>query len=161
MGTQSLPMGSLFQCFTTLLMKKLFLLSNLNFPWGSLRLCPLALSLVSREKRPTPTWLNLLLGSCRSDKITPGPPFLQTEQPQLPQPVLIGLVLQTLPQPRCPCLDMLQHPRVLLIVRGPELNTGFKVCPHQCQEQGNNQCPGPAGHTIADTGQDAIGLAHT
>lgn len=28
---------------------------------------------------------------------------------------------------------------------------------HQCQVQGNKHCPGPDGHTIADTEQDAIG----
>jgi len=43
-----------------------------------------------------------------SDKVPPQPPLLQTEQPQLPQPLHIRLVLQTRPQPRCPSLDTLQ-----------------------------------------------------
>ncbi|RMC09890.1 hypothetical protein DUI87_12677 [Hirundo rustica rustica] len=40
----------------------------------------------------------------------------------------------------------------------PEPDTALKVWLHQCQVQGDNLCPGPAGHTIADPGQDAIGL---
>ncbi|KAK4832999.1 hypothetical protein QYF61_027023 [Mycteria americana] len=46
-------------------------------------------------------------------------------------------------------------------VRGPKLNTGFKVRPHQCRVQGDNHFPSPAGHTISDTNQDAVGcLGH-
>ncbi|KAK4823068.1 hypothetical protein QYF61_025407 [Mycteria americana] len=66
-----------------------------------------------------------------SDEVSPQPPFLQAEQPQLPQPLPISLVLQTLPQLRCPSLDTLQHLNVLLVVRGPKLNTVFEVQPHQ------------------------------
>jgi len=66
-------------------------------------------------------------GAVESDKVSPQPPLLQTEQPQLPQPLLISLVLQTPPQPRCPSLDTLQPLNVLLGVRGPELNTALKV----------------------------------
>jgi len=58
-----------------------------------------------------------------SEKVPPQPPLLQTEQPQLPQPLLIRLVLQTPPQPRCPALDTLQPLSVLLVVGSPELNT--------------------------------------
>ena len=33
--------------------------------------------------------------------------------------------------------------------------------PHQCRVKGNNHLPAPAGHTISDTGQDAVGcLGH-
>ncbi|KAK4825953.1 LOW QUALITY PROTEIN: hypothetical protein QYF61_003471 [Mycteria americana] len=80
------------------------------------------------------------------------------KQPQLPQPLLIRLVLQTLHQLRCPSLDTLQHLNVSLVVRGPKLNTVFEVQPHQCQVQGDNHFPSPAGHGISDTSQDAIGL---
>ncbi|KAK4819404.1 hypothetical protein QYF61_003675 [Mycteria americana] len=48
------------------------------------------------------------------------------KQPQFPQPLLIRLVLQTLPQLRCPSLDTLQHLNVSLVVRGPKLNTVFE-----------------------------------
>ncbi|KAK4830590.1 hypothetical protein QYF61_011825 [Mycteria americana] len=183
-----------------------------------------------------------------SNKVSPQPPFLQAEQPQFPQPLLIRLLRQTLHQLRCPSLDMLQHlniPLVVggpklntgfegwrlnhfpgqpvpmldnplgkekfpniqskpplaqleaissrpitcylgeetdphlsttsfqlrcpsldtlqylnipLVVGGPKLNTGFKVRPHQCRVQGHNHFPSPAGHTIFDTSQDAIGF---
>ncbi|KAK4828781.1 hypothetical protein QYF61_000806 [Mycteria americana] len=82
----------------------------------------------------------------------------QAKQSQFPQPLLIRLVLQTLHQLRCPSLDTLQHLNVSLVVGGPKLNTGFKVQPHQCRVQGHDHFPSPAGHTISDTSQDAIGF---
>ncbi|KAK4827433.1 hypothetical protein QYF61_017990, partial [Mycteria americana] len=88
-----------------------------------------------------------------SNKVSPQPPFLQAKQPQFPQPLLRRLLLQTLHQLRCPSLDTLQHLNVSLVVRGPKLNTVF-----QCQVQGHDHFPSPAGHDISDTSQDAIGL---
>ncbi|KAK4832367.1 hypothetical protein QYF61_021966 [Mycteria americana] len=70
----------------------------------------------------------------------------------------IGLVLQALHQLRCPSLDTLQHLNVSLVVGGPKLSTGFEVRPHQCQVQGHDHFPSPAGHMISDTSQDAVGL---
>ncbi|KAK4809855.1 LOW QUALITY PROTEIN: hypothetical protein QYF61_021315 [Mycteria americana] len=92
------------------------------------------------------------------DEVSPQPPSLQAEQPQVPQPLPISLVLQTLPQLRCPSLDTLQPLNVSLGVRGPALNTAFEVRPHQCPVQGHGHCPAPAGHASADTSQDAIGF---
>ncbi|KAK4828539.1 hypothetical protein QYF61_027215 [Mycteria americana] len=51
----------------------------------------------------------------------------QAKQPQLPQPLLLRLVLQTLQQLRCPSLDTLQHLNVFLVVGGPKLNTVFEL----------------------------------
>ncbi|KAK4824730.1 hypothetical protein QYF61_018118, partial [Mycteria americana] len=93
-----------------------------------------------------------------SDKVSPRPPFLQAKQPQFPQPLLTRLLLQTLHQLHCPSRDTLQHLNVFLVVRGPKLNTVFEVRPHQCRAQGDSHFPSPAGHTISDTSQDAIGL---
>ncbi|KAK4826227.1 hypothetical protein QYF61_006268 [Mycteria americana] len=61
-------------------------------------------------------------------------------------------------QLRCPSLDTLQHLNVSLVVGGPKLNTVFEVRPHQCRVQGHDHFPSPAGHTICDTSQDAIGF---
>ena len=47
---------------------------------------------------------------------------------------------------------------VVLVVRGPKLNTACEVQPHQCLLQGDDHFVGPAGHTIPDTSQDAVGL---
>ncbi|KAK4816832.1 LOW QUALITY PROTEIN: hypothetical protein QYF61_023896 [Mycteria americana] len=80
----------------------------------------------------------------------------KAKQPQVPQLLLIRLVLQTLPQLRCPSLDTLQPLNVSL--RGPKLNTVFEVRPHQCRVQGHDHFPSPAGHAIFDTSQDAIGF---
>ncbi|KAK4824546.1 hypothetical protein QYF61_016150 [Mycteria americana] len=93
-----------------------------------------------------------------SNKVSLQPPILQAKQPQFPQPLLRRLVLQTLHQLRCPSLDTLQHLNVSLVVRGPKLNTVFEVRPHQCRVQGHDHFPSPAGHTIFDTSQDAIGF---
>ncbi|KAK4829607.1 hypothetical protein QYF61_005707 [Mycteria americana] len=84
-----------------------------------------------------------------SDKVSPQPPLLQAKQSQLPQPLLIRLLPQTLHQLRCPSLDTLQHLNIPLVVRGPKLNTGF---------EGHDHFPTPAGHAIFDTSQDAIGF---
>ncbi|KAK4819924.1 hypothetical protein QYF61_015299 [Mycteria americana] len=92
------------------------------------------------------------------NKVSPQPPFLQAKQPQLPQPLLIRLLLQTLHQLRCPSLHTLQHLNVSLVVRGPKLNTVSEVQPHQCRVQGHDHFPSPAGHAIFDTSQDAIGF---
>ncbi|KAK4818295.1 hypothetical protein QYF61_010437 [Mycteria americana] len=81
-----------------------------------------------------------------SDKVSPQPPFLQAEQAQFPQPLLIRLLLQTLHQLHCPSLDSLQHLNVSLVVGGPKLNTG------------HDHSPSPAGHAISDISQDAIGF---
>ncbi|KAK4819050.1 hypothetical protein QYF61_024689 [Mycteria americana] len=102
--------------------------------------------------------------SCFADIIVPShqTPGKETnftaKQPQLPQPLLISLVLQTLHQLRCPSLHTLQPLNVSLVVGGPKLNTAFEVRPHQCRVQGHDHCPSPAGHAIFDTSQDAIGL---
>ena len=67
-------------------------------------------------------------------------------------------VLQTLHQLHCPSLDTLESFNVLFVVRGPKQNTVIKVQPHQCRAQGSDPFPVPAGHAMADTSQDAIGL---
>ncbi|KAK4823743.1 hypothetical protein QYF61_006012 [Mycteria americana] len=82
----------------------------------------------------------------------------QAKQSQLPQPLLIRLLLQTLHQLHCPSLDTLQHLNVSLVVKGPKLNTVFEVRPHQCRVQGHDHFSGPASHTISDISQDAIGI---
>ncbi|KAK4833077.1 hypothetical protein QYF61_027739 [Mycteria americana] len=168
-GDSTTSLGSLFQCLITLSVKKNFLISSLNLPWRNLRPFPLVLSLVQAiSSHPITCYLGeetdphlsttSFQGVVESDKVSPQPPFLQAKQPQFPQPLLIRLLLQTLHQLRCPSLDSLQHLNVSLVVRGPKLNTGFEVRPHQCRVQGHDHFPSPAGHTISDTSQDTIGL---
>jgi len=53
---------------------------------------------------------------------------------------------------------MLQQLNVLLLVSGPKLNAVLEVQPHQCQVQGHDHLPAPAGHTVPDTNQDAVDL---
>ncbi|KAK4816403.1 LOW QUALITY PROTEIN: hypothetical protein QYF61_016720 [Mycteria americana] len=61
-----------------------------------------------------------------SNEVSPQPPFLQAKQLQIPQPLLIRLLLHTLHQLCCPSLDVLQHLSVSLVVTGPKPNTVFK-----------------------------------
>ena len=58
-GDSTTSLGSLFQCLTTVSVKKFFLISNLNFPWHNLRPLPLILSLVTWDHRPPPASLQL------------------------------------------------------------------------------------------------------
>ena len=58
-GDSTTSLGSPFQCLTTLSEKKYFLTSSLNLPWCSLKPFPLVLSLVTQEKRPIPSSLQL------------------------------------------------------------------------------------------------------
>ncbi|KAK4826971.1 hypothetical protein QYF61_012912 [Mycteria americana] len=90
--------------------------------------------LTRAEQRGQITSLDLLatlllmqpMVAVESDKVSPQPPLLQAKQSQLPQPLLITLLLQTLHQLRCPSLDTLQTLNVSLVVRGPKLNTVFE-----------------------------------
>ncbi|KAK4825477.1 LOW QUALITY PROTEIN: hypothetical protein QYF61_027632 [Mycteria americana] len=147
-GDSTTSLGSLFQCLTTLSVKKFSLISNLNLPQRNLKPFPLVLWLLGEETDPhlSTTSFQVVV---ETNKVSPQPPFLQTKQPQFPQPLLIRLVLQTLHQLRCPSLDTLQHLNVSLVVRSPKPNTGV---------EGYDHFPTPAGHTISHTRQDAIGL---
>ena len=51
-------LGNPFQCLTTLSEKYYFLTSGLNLPWHRLKPFPLVLSLVTQEKRLTPSSLD-------------------------------------------------------------------------------------------------------
>ena len=98
-------LGNPFQYLTTLPEKKFLLISNLNLPWRNLRPFPLVLSQVICEKRPTPSSFQVVV---EGSNISPEPSLLQTKQPQFPQLLLPGLVLQTLHQLCSPSLDTLQ-----------------------------------------------------
>jgi len=93
-----------------------------------------------------------------SNKVSPQPPLPQIKQPQFLQLLLVRHVLQTPHQPHCPSLDTLPHLNVLLVERDPTLNTVLEVQPHQCRVQGHDHLPTPAGRTVPDTSQDAVGL---
>ncbi|KAK4806198.1 hypothetical protein QYF61_001121 [Mycteria americana] len=141
-GDSTTSLGSLFQCLPTLSVKK--------FP--NIQSKPPLAQLEAISSCPIACYLGEETNTHLSTT------SFQAKQSQLPQLLLIRLVLQTLHQLCCPSLDALQHLSVFLVVRGPKLNTVFEVRPHQCQVQGHDHCPSPAGHAIFDTSQDAIGL---
>ncbi|KAJ7426288.1 hypothetical protein WISP_17385 [Willisornis vidua] len=133
--------------------------TNLKPPLAEFKTMPSCLtdSCLGEETNPhlATTSFQVVVGS---DEVTPEPPLLQAKQTQLCQPLLIRFVFQSLHQPCCPSLDLLQHLNILPELSVPELNTLLKVWPHQRRVQEKNHFPGPVGHTVADTGQDAIGL---
>lgn len=67
-------------------------------------------------------------GVVESGKVTPS--LLKTKQPQVPQVLLTGLLLQILHSHQCPSLDILQALNDILVMTDPEQNTGFEVQPH-------------------------------
>ena len=91
-----------------------------------------------------------------SDKASPQSPFLRSKQPQFPQSLLMGLVLDSSPA-SLPFSGHAPATQRLSCSEGPKTDL-LKVQPHQCQVQGHDHCPTPAGHTVLDTSQDAIGL---
>ncbi|KAK4821202.1 hypothetical protein QYF61_015770 [Mycteria americana] len=83
---------------------------------------------------------------------------LWAEQPHLPQPVLIGEVLQPSGHFHVPPLDLLQQLHVLLVLRAPELDVVLQVRSHQSRAEWQNHLPRPAGHASVDAAQDTVGL---
>ncbi|KAJ7410128.1 hypothetical protein WISP_110967 [Willisornis vidua] len=124
-GDSTSFLGSLFQCPITLSMNKFFLMSNLNLPWYSLRLCPLILLLVPWEEANTDLATTSFQVVVESDKVTPESPFHQTMHLQLPHQLLIRPVLQTLHQLCCTSLDSLEHFNVVPELKDSELATGL------------------------------------
>ncbi|RMB90786.1 hypothetical protein DUI87_32853 [Hirundo rustica rustica] len=106
-----------------------------------------------------PLHYGTLLGSraCAHMQQLPGP----DKQPQLPQPLLTGLVFQTPHQPCCSSRDTLQLFHVIPKLGDPELDTALEVLLNQCRAQGKNHCPGPDGHTIHDLGQVSLAVLAT
>ena len=91
-GDSTTSLGSLGHCLSSL-SENFFLISNLNPPWCNLRTFPLILFLEEVNPHLATTSFQAVLESC---KLSPEPPFLQTEQFQLLQLLPIRPVLQTL-----------------------------------------------------------------
>lgn len=109
------------------------------------------------EKRDRqPPCCSLLSGNCREQ--LPDHPFLQTEQPQFLQQLLITLIFQSLHQLHWTSLHTLDQLHVLLEVRGPNLKAALKVQSHRCCIWRDNHVSCAAGHTTSDVGQDGIDL---
>jgi len=134
-----------------------FLISHLNLPSFSLQLFRLVLSLHTLVKSPSPSFLQTPSGTGSCSEVTPEPSLLQSEQPQLPQPVLVGEVLQPSDHLRGPPLDLLQHIHVLLMLGAPELDAGLQVGSQESGVKGQNPLPRPAGRAALDAARDTVG----
>ncbi|KAK4824741.1 hypothetical protein QYF61_018213 [Mycteria americana] len=138
-------LGNLFQCLTTLIFK-------------TIAPCPVTTGLAKKSVPVFPIGSLEVLEGC--SKVSLQPSRLQAEQPQLSQPVLVGEVLQPSDHFCGLALDPLQQLHVLLVLRAPELDTGFQVGSHQSRVEGQNHLPQPAGHASSDAAQDTVGLLH-
>ena len=82
--------------------------------------------------------LQVLEGHC---KVSLEPSLLQSEIPQLSQPVLMGEVLQPSDQLHGPPLHPLQQLHVLLVLGAPELDALLQVGSHESRVEGQNHFP--------------------
>ncbi|KAJ7415365.1 hypothetical protein WISP_78556 [Willisornis vidua] len=162
-GVFTASLGILFQYLTTLSMTNFFLISNVHLSWHNLRPIPLVLLLVCLgEESSLHLAITSFQGLVESNEITPHNLLcFRLNNPSSLQLLLIRFAPQTLHQFPCPSLDLVQHLNVFLVVRGPKLNTGFEVWPHQCQVQRDKHFFISSGHPIFDTGQDITGLLGT
>ena len=126
MGHLPTSLGNLCQCFTTLIVKNIFLTSSLNLPSFSLKPLPLVLSQQALLKCLSPSFLQ---APFKYWKVSPGPSLLQAEQPQLSQPFLVAEVFQPSDHLCAPPLNPLQQLYVLLVLGAPELHVGLQVSP--------------------------------
>lgn len=88
-GVSTVPLGSLLQCFTMLLVKKYFLVSSLNFLWCSFEPFLYILSLDTRGKRDQP--LSLHFHSSGSFREQWGHLFSPNQRS--PKPSVLSIVL--------------------------------------------------------------------
>ncbi|KAK4824458.1 LOW QUALITY PROTEIN: hypothetical protein QYF61_015836 [Mycteria americana] len=156
-GASTTSLGTLFQCFTTLLGKNFFLKSSLNLP--SLSLKPLLLVLsqqallkslsLSFLQAPFKYWKaairsphSLLFSRLNKPNSlslsSRGAPALGSFSWPSSGPAPAG------PRPSC--------------AEGPELDTALQVRSHQSRVEGQNHLPQPAGHASFDAAQDTVGL---
>lgn len=88
-GDSTTPLDSLFQWLTTLLMKKILLVSNLKLPWQNMRLFPLFLLFYTWQKRLGGETLTSLQAAFRL--LQRARSLLQAKQLLFPQLLLIKL----------------------------------------------------------------------
>ena len=99
-GDSTTSLGSLFQCLTTLSVKKCFLISNLNLlPLAQLKaISCLPVTCHQWEETNPALAVSTFPVLEESNNVSPQPPFPQSKQPQFPQlltqshPVRLGLV---------------------------------------------------------------------
>ena len=124
-GDSTTLSGSLFQCLTTLSVKKFFLISNVNFPWCNLRPFPLVQSPVTSEINSAHTVITFQALE-ESSKVSPQPPLPLTKQLQFLQSLLVGHILQALHKPCCPS-SAIVLPSDLVILLGISLSGTYLI----------------------------------
>lgn len=140
-GDSTTFLDSVFQCPTTLSVKKFFLTSKLNLFWHNLR--PFLITCHLRTENSTLLNATAFQVIVEIGKVSFEPLLLQIIQPQFPQFILITLAFWSLHQLCC----SLWTPEQLniLVVRGPKLSTIFEVHSHQLHLQRENHLPSHSG----------------
>lgn len=142
MVTQPVPWNTCSKAWKLFPWKKFFRLSNVKLPLCNLRPFPLICCFLPVRRDQLPSHTSSFSTGVKGNKVFPQPPFLLTEQLQFPHLLLVRLVVLTLYQLYCPPLDSLQPLNFFPAVRGPKLNTGLKLQPHQWWVQGVYHLPG-------------------
>jgi len=86
------------------------------------------------------------------------PSLLQSEQPQLSQPVLVEEMFHLLDHVCGPPLDALQQVYGSPVLRTPHLDTLLQVRPHQSRVEGQDHLSPPAGHASFNVAQYTVGF---
>jgi len=123
-------LGNLFQCVTTLCVKKFLLISNLNLPCLCLKPFPLVLSLSTDINSHFPSSLYAPFKYWKATVRSPQS-LLQAKQSQFPQPFLIEEVLQPSDHLSGPLLDPLQELHVLPVLGAPGLDAVLQMEPYK------------------------------
>ncbi|KAK4812304.1 LOW QUALITY PROTEIN: hypothetical protein QYF61_014090, partial [Mycteria americana] len=143
-GDSTTSLGSLFQCLITLSVKKFFPNIQSKPPLVQLEAIP-SCSMACYLGEETDTHLS----TASFQRAVRSPLSLLFSR--LNNPSFLSHSLQDLcSRPFTSSVALLwTHLNVFLVVRGPNLNTVF---------EGDDHFPSPAGHTISDTSQNAIGF---
>ncbi|XP_055666076.1 translin-associated protein X isoform X1 [Falco peregrinus] len=120
--------------------EEIFPIPNLNLPRRNVRPFPLVLSLVIREKRPTPAAYGPCQVAAESDQVPPEPPPLQANPPRSLSRPSQGWCPSPCPSP-LPGSGHAPAPPRPPAVRGPKLNTGVQGRPHRCPAQEDGRPP--------------------
>lgn len=127
--TMTIPVGSLFQYLANFIVKKRFLMSNLNFPWHIFVPFPPYHQFPRAE--PGISFCFPSSGAAERSEVISQCLFLQINSPSAsasPNKTCLPALLQFC----CPLLDNLKDLKILFILWSPKLYTIFKVRLHKC-----------------------------
>lgn len=115
-GDSTTSLGRLFQCLTTLSVRKFFQKSNLNFPWCNWCHFLASYHLSSEKRGQHPPCSKLLSGSCGEQRGVPS----ACCSPDCTAPGPSSVVFLSLHQLCCSSLSTFQQLGTCILIRGPK-----------------------------------------